>query len=85
MFGEIIHSRGRKPAASPLPISLECGPRGFSIRDFEPQEIAAIHCTGDPGLVDRAWHYLYRVGCRRSRMIRPTCLPWNYSFDYRRK
>jgi AraC family transcriptional regulator len=61
MFGEIIHSRGRKPAASPLPASLECGPRGFSIRDFEPQEIAAIHCTGDLGLVDRAWHYLYRV------------------------
>ncbi len=61
MFGEIIRSRGRKLVERPLPISLECGPRGFSIRDFEPQEIAAMHCVGDLGLVDRAWHYMYRV------------------------
>jgi hypothetical protein len=35
-------------------------PRGFGIRDLESQEIAAMHCVGDLGNVDRAWHYLYR-------------------------
>ena len=36
-------------------------PRGFSIRDFDSQEIGAIHCVGDLVNVDRAWDYLYRV------------------------
>lgn len=61
IVGEIIRSRGRRGLATPLPDESECSPRGFSIRDFEPQEIAAIHCTGDLGYVDRAWHYLYRI------------------------
>jgi len=61
MLGEIIHSRGRGGAAIAHPDAAECGPRGFSIRDFEPQEIAAMHCVGDLGNVDRAWHYLYRI------------------------
>lgn len=60
MLGEIIRSRGcggeiRHPEAS------ECGPRGLSIRDIESQEISDIHCIGDLGHVDRAWHYLYRI------------------------
>jgi DNA gyrase inhibitor GyrI len=53
ILGEIVRSRG------PVPDEAECG--GFSIRDFESQQIAAIHCVGDLGHVDRAWHYLYRV------------------------
>jgi AraC family transcriptional regulator len=57
MLAEIIRSRGGKSAA--IPDGAECG--GFSIRDFAPQHIAAIHCAGDLGHVDRAWHYLYRV------------------------
>jgi AraC family transcriptional regulator len=57
MLGEIVRSRGRNRAA--IPDAAEC--EGFSIRDFESQEIAAIHCVGDLGHVDRAWHYLYRV------------------------
>jgi DNA gyrase inhibitor GyrI len=54
-------SRGHTAAALPQPNTSECGPRGFSIRDLESQEIAAIHCVGDLAYVDRAWHYLYRM------------------------
>jgi hypothetical protein len=46
-------SRGHTAAALPQPNTSECGPRGFSIRDLEPQEIAAIHCVGDLAHVDR--------------------------------
>jgi len=34
---------------------------GFTIRDFQPMQIASLHCVGDLAWVDRAWHYLYRV------------------------
>jgi AraC family transcriptional regulator len=61
MLGEIVRSRGHAAVAIPPPNAAECGPRGFSIRDLESQEIAAIHCAGDLGNVDRAWHYLYRI------------------------
>ena len=44
-----------------LPQQAECDAEGFSIRDFEPMQIAALHCVGDIGHVDRAWHYLYRI------------------------
>jgi AraC family transcriptional regulator len=60
ILGEIIRSRGRASVAVPQPDAHECGMRGFSIRDLESQQIAAIHCVGDLGHVDRAWHYLYR-------------------------
>jgi DNA gyrase inhibitor GyrI len=58
VLGEIIRSQR---AAVAQPDASECGPRGFSIRDLESQQVAAVHCVGDLGHVDRAWHYLYRV------------------------
>jgi len=61
LLAEIVRSRGRPPIDTPLPGRSECGERGFSIRDFQPQDLAAIHCFGDLGHVDRAWHYLYRI------------------------
>ncbi|SPF43515.1 putative Transcriptional regulator, AraC family [Candidatus Sulfopaludibacter sp. SbA4] len=61
LLGEIIRSRGHQSVAVPHPDASECCPRGFSIRDLESQEIAAVHCAGDLGYVDRAWHYLYRI------------------------
>ena len=61
ILGEIIRSRGHAAVAMPPPDASECGSRGFSIRDIESQEIAAIHCVGDLGNVDLAWHYLYRI------------------------
>ena len=61
ILGEIVRSRGQAVVAIPPPDASECGPRGFSIRDIESQEIAAIHCVGDLAYVDRAWHYLYQI------------------------
>src|SRR5207302_6393493 len=62
ILGEIIRSRGRTAARpASLPARSECDEQGFSIRDFEPQQIAVVHCAGDLGHVDRAWHYLYRI------------------------
>jgi AraC family transcriptional regulator len=62
LLGEIIRSR-RRPAApfESLPTQQECDVPGFSVRDFEPQEVVAFHCAGDLAHVDRAWHYLYRI------------------------
>lgn len=61
MLAEILRSRGREALAGAPTDESECGPRDFSIRDFQSQEIGSIHCTGDIGNVDRAWHYLYRI------------------------
>lgn len=44
-----------------LPERAECDARGLSIRDFDAQQIAKIHCVGDLAYVDRAWNYLYRI------------------------
>lgn len=57
---EIFGSRGRKGAIL-QPEVPECESHGLSIRDLESQQIAAVHCIGDLGQVDRAWQYLYRV------------------------
>jgi AraC-like DNA-binding protein/DNA gyrase inhibitor GyrI len=61
MVAKIVHSRGRGRGEAPVPQQSECGSGSFSIRDFEPRELAAIHCVGDLANVDRAWHYLYRI------------------------
>jgi DNA gyrase inhibitor GyrI len=61
ILGEIVRSRGR--AAAPLvslPAQSECDTAGLSIRDFESQQIVALHCVGDLAHVGRAWQYLYR-------------------------
>jgi AraC family transcriptional regulator len=44
-----------------MPGRPECEALGFSIREFEALQIAAMHCEGDLGDVGRAWQYLYRV------------------------
>jgi len=61
LLAEIVRSRGRAQRALPAPGPAECARNGFSHRDLAPREIAGIHCSGDLGHVDRAWHYLYRV------------------------
>lgn len=58
---DIVRSRGRSGAHPPLPGQPECAARGFSIREFESQEIAALRCTRDIAHVERAWQCLYRV------------------------
>ena len=62
VLGEIIRWRGRHAVVSgSLAARAECESHGFSVRDFEPQQIAAFHFQGDIGQVERAWQYLYRV------------------------
>jgi AraC family transcriptional regulator len=62
LLAEVIRSRGRVPGRlGSLPAQSDCDARGFSIRDFESQQIVAFHCVGDLAHVDRAWHYLYRI------------------------
>jgi DNA gyrase inhibitor GyrI len=60
MLAGIIRSRGRTVLGPPLPDGSECDHRGFTIRDFAPQETAAMHSVGDIGDVGRTWQYLYR-------------------------
>jgi AraC family transcriptional regulator len=73
IVGDIIHTRNRARAVS-LPSRTECDARGFSIRDFTPQQIVALHCVGDLAHVDRAWHYLYRIWLP-SGIFEPADLP----------
>lgn len=61
LLREIVRARGGKARDGRLPGRSECARNGFSMRDLDSQEVAAIHCTGDLGHVDRAWHYLYRI------------------------
>jgi AraC family transcriptional regulator len=61
MLHDIVRSRECSGAHPPLPGQPECAARGFSIREFESQEIAALRCTGDIAHVERAWQYLYRA------------------------
>ena len=61
LLEEIVRSRGRADAGVPLPDPSECESRGFSIRDFEAQESASMHCVGDLAQIERAWQYLYRA------------------------
>jgi AraC family transcriptional regulator len=60
--GEVVRSRGRR-AAHParVPGRAECDARGLSHRDFAEEELVSLHCAGDLGDVERAWHYLYRL------------------------
>ncbi|MBI4908616.1 MAG: AraC family transcriptional regulator [Acidobacteria bacterium] len=66
LLREIVRGRGRKVGAPP-PDQTECDVRGLTIREFEPLQVGAVHCEGDIGDVDRAWHYLYRIWLPRGR------------------
>jgi AraC family transcriptional regulator len=74
ILGDIIRSRGRTASLATNPTKSECEAPGFTIRDFESQEIVSFHCVGDLAHVDRAWHYLYRIWLPRSA-YEPADLP----------
>jgi AraC-like DNA-binding protein/DNA gyrase inhibitor GyrI len=61
MLAEIVRGRGRAGAAGPAPGRSESARAGFSLREFEPLELATTHVAGDLGQAARAWQYLYRV------------------------
>ena len=75
ILGEIIRSRGgsSRPVAS-VPEQSQCEALGFTIRDLKPQQVVSIHCVGDIGQEERAWHYLYRFWLPASRFV-PVDLP----------
>jgi AraC family transcriptional regulator len=70
ILGEIVRSRKRRLATQPT--EKECD--GFSLRDFEAQQIVAIHVVGDLDHVGRAWQYLYRIWLP-ARAFQPADLP----------
>jgi AraC-like DNA-binding protein/DNA gyrase inhibitor GyrI len=74
LLAGILKSRGRPAMDKPLPAASDCEERGFSIRDLECQDVAGIHCAGDLGHIDRAWHYLYRLWLP-SAALEPADLP----------
>ena len=61
ILSAIVRSRGHAPGNLAFPSRSECAARGFSIRDFESQQIVSLHCAGDLALVDCAWQFLYRL------------------------
>jgi len=62
LLGEIAKPQ-RRSGGSPvsLPTQAECDAHGLTIRDFDVQEIVALHCVGDIDHVLSAWQYLYRI------------------------
>lgn len=62
LLEQIVRARDHGPRSGfDLPSRAECNAAGCSIRDFDAQPIAALHCVGDLAHVGRAWQYLYRV------------------------
>jgi AraC family transcriptional regulator len=75
ILDDIIRSRERgSRAAAPLPDRSECEQQGLTMRDLAPGQVASIHCIGDIGHEERAWHYLYRIWLPASGYV-PADLP----------
>jgi AraC-like DNA-binding protein/DNA gyrase inhibitor GyrI len=75
IFSEIFRSRGGRPRVSAsLPDRTECETQGLTMRDFAPGQVASIHCVGEIGHEERAWHYLYRIWLPSSGYV-PADLP----------
>ncbi len=75
ILGEIVRSRpNRSRSLASLPEPRECEELGLTIRDFPPQQVVSIHCVGDIGHEERAWHYLYRIWLPSSGFL-PADLP----------
>ncbi|HTT62407.1 MAG TPA: AraC family transcriptional regulator [Bryobacteraceae bacterium] len=75
ILGDIIRSRGgsARPATA-IPEPPECEQQGLTLRDLRPGQIVSIHCAGDIGHEERAWHYLYRIWLPSSGYV-PADLP----------
>ncbi len=61
IVGEILKSRQRLNRTLLLPERAECEPLGLTIRDFEAEAVAVLHCAGDLSAVGIAWQYLFRI------------------------
>ncbi len=61
IVGEILKARGRASRSLPLPQRAECEAFGLTVRDFEAEAVAVLHCVGDLTAVSYAWQYLFRI------------------------
>lgn len=60
VVGEILKSRRRKVGDVLPPNRAECEALGLTVREFEAETVAALHCVGDISAVGDAWQYLFR-------------------------
>ena len=61
IVGEILKSRQRSNRGLQMPERSECEPLGLTLRDFEAEALAVLHCVGDISVVGVAWQYLFRI------------------------
>ena len=61
IVGELLKSRQRPIRNLQMPDRTECEPLGMTIRDFEAEDVAVLHCVGDISAVGTAWQYLFRI------------------------
>jgi AraC family transcriptional regulator len=61
VVGDIFRERKRGNGRPAMPNRAECDAFGLTVRHFEAEAVATIHCVGDLALVGCAWQYLYRV------------------------
>jgi len=61
IVGELLKSRQRSNRSLPMPTRAECEPLGLTMRDFEAEAAAVLHCVGDLSAVGIAWQYLFRI------------------------
>lgn len=61
IVGEILKARRRTGRSWLLPKRAECEAFGLTVRDFEAEAVAVLHCVGDLSVVSYAWQYLFRI------------------------
>jgi AraC family transcriptional regulator len=61
IVGEILKSRRRAGRRLLMPNRAECESLGLTVRDFEAESVAVLHCVGDISVVSYAWQYLFRI------------------------
>ncbi len=61
IVGELLKSRRRAGRNLVMPDRAECESLGLTVRDFEAEAVAVLHCTGDITVVSYAWQYLFRI------------------------
>lgn len=61
IIGKILRSRHRANHSVLMAGRAECEPLGLTMRDFEIEALAIIHCVGDLSVVSYAWQYLFRI------------------------
>ena len=61
IVGEILKVRGRSGRSLLLPTRAECESHGLTLRDFDAETVAVLHCVGDVSAVSYAWQYLFRI------------------------